>query len=85
MFISEAPIRLEALERAAMGQDEQALRSTADDLKNMCNLVGAGTLGARCEALDGDAPRPAQVATIRAELARARQTLEELLQAGAHA
>jgi HPt (histidine-containing phosphotransfer) domain-containing protein len=85
MFISEAPLRLEALERAALGQDHQALRSTADDLKNMCNLVGAGRLGAQCEAFDADTPRPAQVATIRAELARARQTLEELLQAGAHA
>jgi signal transduction histidine kinase/HPt (histidine-containing phosphotransfer) domain-containing protein len=84
LFLAEAPIRLDALERAAAAGDSSGLRVAAADLKGMCSLVGATPMAELCAALErageGDTV-PARTASLRAELARAQRVLERLLHA----
>lgn len=81
LFLTEAPLRLEAVEQAARASDWQTVRATARDLKGMCALVGAGPLAASCErmaAVDGPTEWTALLA-LRSEWERVQHVLEGLM------
>ena len=87
LFLAEGPGRVEAIEEAAGRADWTAVKANAGDLKNMCALIGAEPLAARCgaaiEAVGSDAWTEALA--IRTEWTRVHHVLDSLMgaQAGA--
>ena len=87
LFLAEGPGRVEAIEEAAGRADWAAVKTNAGDLKNMCALIGAEPLAARCgaaiEAVGSDAWTEALA--IRTEWTRVHHMLDSLMgaQAGA--
>ncbi len=83
LFLTEAPSRIEAIERAAGAGDWAALRTSSGDLKGMCALIGAGPLADRC-AVAGEAAGPAawtEAMAIRSEWERVQRVLDGLMAA----
>lgn len=83
LFLTEAPSRIEAIERAAGAGDWAALRTSTGDLKGMCALIGAGPLAERC-AVAGEAAGPAawtEAMAIRSEWERVQRVLDGLMAA----
>ncbi len=81
LFLAEGPGRVDAIEAAAGRAEWQAVKANAGDLKDMCGLIGAEPLAARCaaaiEAVGSDAWTEALA--IRTEWNRVYQALDSLM------
>ncbi len=80
-FLEEAPRMLAALHAAYAARDAESFRRAAHSLKSNSNTFGAVRLGEAAKALelDGlDATKPAALAALDAEYARAAAALKAL-------
>jgi PAS domain-containing protein/HPt (histidine-containing phosphotransfer) domain-containing protein len=79
LFLAEAPLQLDALERADRAGDRAAAGRAAAELKGMCALVGAGAMVEVCESVGAGDVGMKGLAALRAEFERVRRVLEGVL------
>ena len=83
LFLAEAPLKVEGIERAVEENDAEQAAEIAQELSGMCSLIGAGGMGEQCAALRGMKVEPAAARTsavaLRREYGRVVAALEDLM------